>query len=308
MEDILNLGYSKEDRTGTGTIGLFGQMLNFDLSDGQIPLVTSRKVPYNSFIHELLWFISGSTDIKYLKDNKVSIWDNWVKPETKTVDPSTGALTGGSIGTGAYGAMWRNIEDIRHISRYDLDKYRARGFEIIDTSTSQLYFTVKRKIDQLANAIELLRTNPDSRRIIVSAWNPDKIDEAVLPPCHTLFQFYSRLDSDTGRRKLSMLLYCRSQDYPIGTVFNIAQYGCLLHMVAQVVDMDPDEFTWVGGDVHIYNNQIELAEEQVQRNVSGDSPRLILNPDIKEIDQFTFKDFQIVDYNPQDPISYPIAI
>lgn len=313
MADIVEYGHPKNDRTGTGTIGLFGQSMSFDLTDGKIPLITTRKVPWKSFVREMLWFISGSTDIKYLKDNKISIWDNWVIPQTATYDRS-GALSGGSIGTGAYGAMWRNIEDTRWVSRYDLDTYRKRGFEVLDTCTNQLNFVVRRKIDQLANAIELLRTNPDSRRIVVSAWNPAKIDEAVLPPCHTLFQFYSRLPRDDEKtlgytkRQLELLIYCRSQDYPIGTVFNIAQYGLLAHMVAQVVDMQASHLTWFGGDVHIYNNQIDLAKEHLERQPTKKKPRIVLNPNINEIDDFKFEDINIEDYEPLEAINYPIAI
>jgi thymidylate synthase len=357
LTDILQNGTPKGDRTKTGTLSLFGVTAEYDLTGNKMPLLTTKKIFYNSFIHETLWFLSGSTNIKYLKDRGVSIWDSWVDPDTAVYE--NGKLVSGSIGKAAYGALWRNWDDVRVISVHEAGKYIKRGYEIIGHSArpdnKEGDYVVRRKIDQIKNAIELIKTNPDSRRIIVTAWNPGTLEDAVLPPCHTLFQFWTRekttqecvdyaasigkLDElnstflaevSKGDKSLSLgsyarkflkernlptrylrtLLYCRSQDYPVGTPFNVAQYALLTHMIAQVTGTEAERLTWVGGDTHVYAPQIELAEEQVTRlPSSGGAATVVLNKEITDIDAFKFEDIQIVGYDDYYPaIKYPVAV
>lgn len=406
-------GIFKGDRTGTGTLSKFGQMMRFDLTDGKLPLLTTKQMFYRSFIHETLWFISGSTDVKYLKDQGISIWDSWVIPETAVYrdlsltersklistkgreandafldhieqvrgrfgemvdltpeiteqhmtfldqyDIPRQTLISGSIGPGAYGAMWRNIEDTRIVTYADEMTYLDKGFDRV-CSLGARRTLVTRKIDQLQNAIDLLRTNPDSRRIIVHAFDNRMTDFCALPPCHSWFQFWTReltpaevmdharknnlIDWDFEQaygefvwnhmddanpnhedtapilkflkdhglpiRALSTLLMARSQDLPVGTPFNFAQYALLTHMVAQVTNMVAEELIWVGGDAHIYVNQVGLVGEQVSREVIDQETRLVLNRTIKEIDDFTFDDLSVKGYDKYHPsIKYPVAI
>jgi thymidylate synthase len=270
LKNILENGTVRGDRTGTGTKGLFGAQLRFDLSKG-FPLVTTRKVFFKGVIYELLWFLAGDTNIKYLTDHKVHIWDSW-------------ADENGDLGP-VYGAQWR--------------AWRAPD---------------NQHIDQITQVIEQIRTNPNSRRHIVSAWNPAvlpnerlspqenvKAGRAALASCHTLFQFY------VADGKLSCQLYQRSADSPVGLVFNIAQYSLLTHMMAQQCDLEPGDFIWTGGDCHIYVNQFEGVKEQLSREPRH-LPKLIIKRKPASILEYQFEDFEMVDYNPHPPIKFAVAV
>jgi len=257
MQDILDNGSVKTDRTGTGTKSVFGRQLRFDLADG-FPLVTTKKLHLRSIIYELLWFLKGETNIKYLKDNKVTIWDEW-------------ADENGDLGP-VYGSQWRS--------------WPTPG---------------GRKIDQIANAIEQIKSKPDSRRHIVSAWNPAEVDSMALPPCHALFQFY------VADGKLSCQLYQRSADYFLGVPFNIASYALLLEMFAQQCDLIPGEFVWTGGDVHLYSNHFEQAKLQLSRE-SFSLPKLMIKRKPSSIFEYEFEDFEIVNYQSHPSIKAPIAV
>lgn len=429
-QNILLHGYESADRTGVGTIALFGQSLSFPLVDldfkRKVPLVTTREIPYNSFLHEIIWFISGATDVRYLKNNNVSIWDDWVIPSSaKFVETATPTsqnmttwlrcvhpmvykgwmdfqrdrgfpketveevrawigqyypklvtelkwkLTEGSIGPGAYGSLWRHWEDMRYIQtdqgvlsehvrrgyRYVCDIPRGSNFAgTVGFDADQDLTVVFRKIDQLRNAINLLKHSPDSRRIIVSAWNPGRLEDAVLPPCHSFFTFNTRLldnherglwlqkvrgieaphpEADPAKltkifdelgvpkRALHLMLVCRSQDFLVGSVFNIAQYAVLAHMVAHSVNMVAEGISWHGSNVHIYNNQIgdELTDLQLSRepfdntatlefvgNKKDADGNVIKRIDQFDIDDFQFENLQIRNYVAHPKINYPIAV
>jgi thymidylate synthase len=257
MQDILENGAVKTDRTGTGTKSVFGRQVRFDLSKG-FPLVTTKKLHLRSIIYELLWFLKGETNIKYLKENKVTIWDEW-------------ADENGDLGP-VYGSQWRS--------------WPAPG---------------GRKIDQIANVIHQIKTKPDSRRHIVSAWNPAEVDSMALPPCHALFQFY------VAEGKLSCQLYQRSADYFLGVPFNIASYALLLEMVAQQCDLIPGEFVWTGGDVHLYANHFDQARLQLTREPFS-LPQLAIRRRPDSIFDYAFEDFEIVNYQSHPSIKAPIAV
>lgn len=270
LQNILDTGNLRSDRTGTGTKGIFGAQLRFDLSMG-FPLVTTRKVFFKGVIRELLWFLAGDTNIRYLTDHNVHIWDAWADEQ-------------GDLGP-VYGAQWRSWE-------------APDG----------------RKIDQISQLITRIRSKPESRRHIVSAWNPAVLpDESVSPQenvragraalasCHTLFQFY------VSGGKLSCLLYQRSSDCPVGQVFNIAQYALLTHMVAQQCDLEPGDFIWTGGDCHIYQNQIEGVREQLKREPRP-LPQLVIKRRPVSILEYQFEDFDMVGYDPHPPIKYPVSV
>jgi thymidylate synthase len=257
LRRILDEGVRKEDRTGTGTISVFGHQMRFNLEAG-FPAITTKRVHWPSVIHELLWFISGDTNIAYLKENKVRIWNEW-------------ADENGDLGP-VYGKQWR--------------RWAA---------------TDGRVLDQLSSAVEMVRKTPESRRIIVSAWNVGELDEMALMPCHALFQFY------VADGKLSCQLYQRSADAFLGVPFNISSYALLTCMMAQVCDLSPGEFVWTGGDCHLYLNHTEQARLQIQRKPL-ELPRIELNPDIKEIDGFSYEDIRVVDYNHHEHIPAPISI
>jgi len=257
MKEILESGTQKSDRTGTGTLSVFGRQLRFDLSQG-FPLVTTKKLHLRSIIYELLWFLNGDTNIKYLKDNGVSIWDEW-------------ADENGELGP-VYGHQWRSwpAPDGRHI-------------------------------DQISQVLQQIRTKPDSRRHIVTAWNPSEVDKMALPPCHALFQFY------VAEGKLSCQLYQRSADYLLGVPFNIASYALLTHMFAQQCDLLPGEFVWTGGDVHLYNNHIDQANLQLSREPYR-LPQLNLKRKPATIFEYRFEDFEILNYQSHPAIKAPIAV
>ncbi len=257
MRHVAERGHRKDDRTGTGTLSVFGWQMRFDLSEG-FPLLTTKKLHTRSIIHELLWFLRGETNIQYLKDNKVSIWDEW-------------ADENGELGP-VYGKQWRRWET-------------ADG----------------RSIDQIAQLIEALKKNPDSRRHIVSAWNPGEIEGMALPPCHALFQFY------VAGGKLSCQLYQRSADIFLGVPFNIASYALFTMMVAQVCGYELGDFVWTGGDCHLYVNHLEQTQLQLSREPRA-LPTMRINPDVKDIFAFTIDDFVLEGYNPHPHISAPVAV
>jgi len=257
MKHILDNGTQKGDRTGTGTRSVFGYQMRYNLQDG-FPMVTTKKLHLKSIIHELLWFLKGDTNIKYLKDNGVKIWDEW-------------ADENGDLGH-VYGYQWRSwpTPDGRHI-------------------------------DQISNIIDQIKNNPDSRRIIVSAWNVGEIEEMALPPCHAFFQFY------VADGKLSCQLYQRSADVFLGVPFNIASYAILTHMVAQVCDLEVGDFVHTLGDAHLYSNHIEQTELQLSRDFKP-LPTIKLNPNVKNIFDFKFEDFEIIGYESHPHIKGAVAV
>lgn len=306
----------RQDRTGTGTFSTFGQTMRFDLTEGKIPLLTSKHMYVNTIIHELLWFLSGETDIQYLAKHNIHIWDSWVDPTTARYNHE-GKLIGGDIGKGAYGRQWRAWEVIRRVSKAEAQgAMSSPGIpgQCVDVQETHDHVYYTHQIDQIQEAITLLKTNPFSRRILVSAWNPGQLDLMMLPPCHTLFQFYVT-PQEEGPHQLSCMLFCRSQDLPVGTPFNIAQYALMTHMIAHVVGMTPKELVWVGGDCHIYQDQIEGVSVQTE-NVEGvyvhlnpdRQGKVVLNPHIQTIDDFEFSDITIEGYVPGPKIHYPVAV
>ncbi|MFZ9819518.1 MAG: thymidylate synthase [Methylophilaceae bacterium] len=257
LNHVMNHGDKKNDRTGTGTLSIFGYQMRFDLSE-KFPLLTTKKVHLKSVIYELLWFLKGSTNIKYLQDNGVSIWDEW-------------ADENGDLGP-VYGSQWRS--------------WRTHD---------------NRSIDQIEKLISDLKTNPDSRRLIVSAWNVAEIENMKLPPCHCFFQFY------VANNKLSCQLYQRSADIFLGVPFNIASYALLTLMIAQVVNLEPGEFVHTLGDAHIYSNHFDQVNEQLKRQPK-ELPTMHINSNVKNIFDFKFEDFKLSDYDPYPLIKAPVAI
>jgi thymidylate synthase len=257
MQRVLEHGVEKSDRTGTGTLSVFGHQMRFNLLDG-FPLLTTKKVHTKSIIHELLWFLKGETNIRYLKENGVSIWDEW-------------ADANGELGP-VYGKQWRSwpTPDGRHI-------------------------------DQMQLLLDQIKGNPDSRRLIVSAWNVAELDQMALMPCHAFFQFY------VAQGHLSCQLYQRSADIFLGVPFNIASYALLTLMVAQVTGLKPGEFVWTGGDCHLYTNHLEQTRLQLSREPRP-LPTMTLNPDVKDLFAFRFEDFTLSDYDPHPHIKAPVAV
>ena len=266
LQHILDKGVQKHDRTGTGTISTFGYQMRFDLQKG-FPLVTTKKVHTKSIIHELLWFLKGETNIKYLKENGVSIWNEWANEK-------------GELGP-VYGKQWRSWE--------------GKDGKVVD---------------QISDLINQIKSNPDSRRLIVSAWNVTELPEMALMPCHTLFQFYVSPPGVGGRRgrgRLSCQLYQRSADVFLGVPFNIASYALLTLMIAQVCDLEPGEFIHTFGDVHIYNNHMEQVNLQLSRTPFP-LPAMKLNPSVKNIFDFKFEDFTLENYQSHPAIKAPVAV
>lgn len=258
LKTILDEGVEKSDRTGTGTKSIFGYQMRFDLKQG-FPLVTSKRVPFSAVVHELLWFIAGDTNIKYLKDNGVTIWDEW-------------ADENGDLGP-IYGHQWRH--------------WNSNGFYL--------------GIDQLAEVIEEIKVDPDSRRLIVSAWNPRDIPDMALAPCHTMFQFY------VANGELSLQLYQRSADVFLGVPFNIASYSLLVHMVAQEVGLKVGHFVHTFGDAHIYSNHMDQVKLLLDRDVKQ-LPSIWLNPEIKSVFDFKARDISLIGYDPHPTIKAPVAV
>lgn len=419
VERVMNEGQFKADRTGVGTHSTMGQSIRVDISSGKVPLLTLRNTYPRNAIVENLWFISGSTDIQYLKDNKVNIWDEWVIPETAVFRDITdeeyrtahaklyptqavgearllvlnyreclnwlrckepqiyqdyqrrypqGAtreelvifaathshqgvkirnqrLVSGSIGTGAYGSQWRRWEDTRLVKPQDVQKYLSQGYlEVARTPHQGGKVVITRTIDQLANAIEQLRTNPDSRRIMVTSCNPGKAGDCALPPCHNYYQFYTReytaaeletrlrylgwqflsnlgldelqamcRDASIPTRALSIFVLNRSSDLVLGLPSNLFQYALLAQMVAHVVGMDTEDLYWSGVDTHIYQNHLDGVREMFETHSTAptliQSARVLLNPSVQSIDHFTINDIELQDYvHHSSSISFPIAI
>lgn len=257
MSRILEEGHEKSDRTGTGTLSVFGHQMRFNLEEG-FPVITTKKLHLRSIIHELLWFLKGDTNIQYLKDNKVSIWDEWADED-------------GNLGP-VYGKQWRSWET-----------------------------TDGRTIDQISNVIEQIKNNPDSRRLMVVAFNPGEVDKMALPPCHAFFQFY------VAGGKLSCQLYQRSADVFLGVPFNIASYALLTMMVAQVTGLKAHEFVHTLGDAHLYMNHLDQAKLQLSRTPKP-LPKMIMNPNVKNIFDFKFEDFELVDYDPHPHIKAQVSV
>ena len=257
LRHVMDNGIRKDDRTGTGTISVFGYQMRFNLEEG-FPALTTKKLHLRSIIYELLWFLKGDTNIRYLHDNKVSIWDEW-------------ADENGDLGP-VYGRQWRSWAT-------------ADG----------------RTIDQISEVLKLIREKPDSRRMMVSAWNPGEVEKMALPPCHVLFQFY------VANGKLSCQLYQRSADIFLGVPFNIASYALLTMMMAQVAGLKPGEFIHTFGDAHIYLNHTDQVALQLSRDFRP-LPRMEINPEVKDIFNFRFEDFTLIDYNPHPHIKAPVAV
>ena len=257
MNHVLQHGTAKSDRTGTGTLSVFGHQMRFDLAQG-FPVLTTKKLHLRSIIHELLWFLKGETNTRYLRENGVTIWDEW-------------ADENGELGP-VYGSQWRSwpAADGRHI-------------------------------DQIQLLLDQIKGNPDSRRLIVSAWNVGEIDKMALPPCHAFFQFY------VAEGRLSCQLYQRSCDIFLGVPFNIASYALLTMMVAQVSGLRPGDFVWTGGDCHLYTNHLEQARLQLSREPRA-LPRLKINPDVRDLFAFKYEDFELTDYDPHPHIKAPVAV
>jgi thymidylate synthase len=270
---VLINGTKKGDRTGTGTLSHFGAQLRFDLTSG-FPLLTTKKVHFKSIIYELLWFLTGSTHVDYLQQHNVRIWNEWATAsQTARFNRPEGDL--GPI----YGHQWRNYGASKAVD----GSYTNDG------------------IDQITNVINQIKTNPNSRRLIVSGWNPSEADQVALPPCHTMFQFF------VADNKLSCQLYQRSADLFLGVPFNIASYALLTHMVAQVCELEVGEFIWTGGDCHIYQNHIEQVELQLTRTLYK-LPTLTLNPDIKDIFAFKYEDISVDGYESHPAIKAKVAV
>lgn len=257
LQRIMDEGVVKTDRTGVGTKSVFGHQMRFDLSEG-FPLLTTKKVHLKSIIYELLWFISGDTNVRYLQEHGVSIWDEWADAD-------------GELGP-VYGKQWRSWE--------------ARDGRVVD---------------QLAQVVDMIKNHPDSRRMLVCAWNPGEVDKMALPPCHCLFQFY------VAEGRLSCQLYQRSADTFLGVPFNIASYALLTMMIAQVCGLQPGEFIHTTGDTHIYLNHFEQVKEQLSRSPRA-LPKMILNPEVESIFDFKYEDFKLEDYNPYPAIKAPVAV
>lgn len=336
IHTVLNEGHEKADRTGTGTISIFGHQMRFDLRKG-FPLVTTKKLHIRSIIHELLWFLNGDTNIQYLKDNNVSIWDEWSDEN-------------GDLGP-VYGKQWREWADTKLVSHWDDASKKVlyeRGYQFSgsinrdDPAKTLAVFT--KRFDQIQTIIDQLRNDPDNRRIIVSAWNVGELDDMALAPCHSFFQFYTRkltlkerkawlADNDpeayrfskceeyeddedehkvltaggAPERVLSCQLYQRSADVFLGVPFNIASYALLVHMVAQQVGMVAGDFVWTGGDTHLYSNHLEQATLQLSR-VPHDLPKLVIKRKPDSIFDYKFEDFEIVGYESHPAIKAPVAI
>jgi thymidylate synthase len=273
MRHIRQNGTFKGDRTGTGTYSVFGYQMRFNLADG-FPLVTTKKVHLKSIIHELLWFLSGDTNVKYLQDNGVSIWNEWATAE----QCARFGRSEGELGA-VYGHQWRNFGATQNAD----GSFQSDGF------------------DQIKTLIHDIKHNPNSRRLIVTGWNPTEANQVALPPCHTLFQFY------VAEGKLSCQLYQRSADVFLGVPFNIASYALLTMMIAQVCDLALGDFVWTGGDCHLYSNHLEQTDLQLSREPLP-LPTMRLNPDVKDIFAFKFEDFTLENYQSHAAIKAPVAV
>lgn len=337
MQDILDNGVVKKDRTGVGTLSVFGRQLRFDLKEG-FPLVTTKKVHLKSIIHELLWFLNGDTNVKYLQENGVKIWNEWSDEE-------------GNLGP-VYGKQWREWRDCKVVECHDVGRTQQlmqRGYKYIGNMKEDgtTYLVYEKAHDQISKVIQQLREDPDSRRIIVSAWNVGDLDDMALNPCHNYFQFYTtemslleRLDwyevnepekfanaplinhediddeerlheildrESIPRRKLSCFYMMRSNDYLLGAPFNVASYALLTHMIAQQLNMVPDELVYSGVDVHLYSNHLEQAKLQLTREPYL-LPKLVIKRKPDSIFDYKYEDFELVGYQAHPHIAAPVAV
>lgn len=337
MQDILDNGVVKKDRTGVGTLSVFGRQLRFDLKEG-FPLVTTKKVHLKSIIHELLWFLNGDTNVKYLQENGVRIWNEWANAE-------------GELGP-VYGKQWREWRDCKVVECHDVRRTQQlmqRGYKYIGNMKEDgtTYLVYEKPHDQISKVIQQLREDPDSRRIIVSAWNVADLDDMALNPCHNYFQFYTtemtlleRLDwyeinepekfasaplinhediddeerlhetldrEGIPRRKLSCFYMMRSNDYLLGAPFNVASYALLTHMIAQQLNMVPDELVYSGVDVHLYSNHLEQAKLQLTREPYP-LPKLVIKRKPVSIFDYKYEDFELVNYQAHPHIAAPVAV
>lgn len=337
MQDILDNGVVKKDRTGVGTLSVFGRQLRFDLKEG-FPLVTTKKVHLKSIIHELLWFLNGDTNVKYLQENGVRIWNEWSDEE-------------GNLGP-VYGKQWREWRDCKVVECHDVRRTQQlmqRGYKYIGNMKEDgtTYLVYEKAHDQISKVIQQLREDPDSRRIIVSAWNVGDLDDMALNPCHNYFQFYTtemtlleRLDwyevnepekfanaplinhedidseerlhetldrEGIPRRKLSCFYMMRSNDYLLGAPFNVASYAMLTHMIAQQLNMVPDELVYSGVDVHLYSNHLEQAKLQLTREPYP-LPKLVIKRKPNSIFDYKYEDFELVGYQAHPHIAAPVAV
>ncbi|EBS5527763.1 thymidylate synthase [Salmonella enterica subsp. enterica serovar Telelkebir] len=332
MQDILDNGVVKKDRTGVGTLSVFGRQLRFDLKEG-FPLVTTKKVHLKSIIHELLWFLNGDTNVKYLQENGVKIWNEWANEE-------------GNLGP-VYGKQWREWRDCKVVECHDVGRTQQlmqRGYKYIGNikEDGTTYLVYEKPHDQISKVIQQLREDPDSRRIIVSAWNVADLDDMALNPCHNYFQFYTTemtvlerlnwfeenepekfantpLNNDekvlhetldregVPRRKLSCFYMMRSNDVALGKPFNIASYALLTHMVAQQVNMVPDELVYSGVDVHLYLNHLEQIKLQLTREPYP-LPKLVIKRKPDSIFDYKYEDFEVVGYQSHPHIAMPVAV
>lgn len=332
MQDILDNGVVKKDRTGVGTLSVFGRQLRFDLKEG-FPLVTTKKVHLKSIIHELLWFLNGDTNVKYLQENGVRIWNEWSDED-------------GNLGP-VYGKQWREWRDCKVVECHDVRRTQQlmqRGYKYIGNMKEDgtTYLVYEKAHDQISKVIQQLREDPDSRRIIVSAWNVGDLDDMALNPCHNYFQFYTTemtvlerlnwfeenepekfantpLNNDEKvlhetldregipRRKLSCFYMMRSNDYLLGAPFNIASYALLTYMVAQQLNMVPDELVYSGVDVHLYSNHLEQAKLQLTREPYP-LPKLVIKRKPDSIFEYKYEDFELVDYQAHPHIAAPVAV
>lgn len=300
LEHIMANGVEKSDRTGTGTKSVFGYQMRFNLADG-FPLLTTKRVPIKSIIHELLWFLRGDTNLKYLADNDVHIWDEWPYRAYLVKNNLPVPEINGEEWRGGMAEFVEKIKGDEDFAKEHGNLGPVYGYQWRSWPTPD-----GRKIDQIEKALELIKNNPDSRRIIVSGWNVADIDEmakAGIPPCHTLFQFY------VANGKLSCHLYQRSCDTFLGIPFNIASYSLFTMILAQLTDLQPGEFVWTGGDVHLYSNHMDQAKLQLSRRSDlRPLPKMKINPAKKNIEDFTIEDFELLDYDPHPGIKAPIAV
>lgn len=323
LNNLKEFGSQKGDRTGTGTVSLFGSQQSYDLTNGKIPLLTTKKVLTSAIIHELIWFLKGEGNIQYLKENGVKIWDDW-------------ADENGDLGP-VYGVQWRHWDDTRVISEAewdrDVESLIERGFSQVGWDSKNELVIIRREIDQIADLVDQIKNNPNSRRMILTAWNPSVVEEQALPPCHSFVQFYSRELSDNERldlanrhpewrkvnfkdfdkagvpsRALSCQLYQRSADWFLGVPFNIASYSILTHMLAHVTGHVAEKFVHTCGDSHLYNNHFEQAEEQMSRTMMLNKAKVRLNPEVTNIDGFKFEDILIEGYEHHGFIAAPVAV
>lgn len=337
MQDILDNGVVKKDRTGVGTLSVFGRQLRFDLKEG-FPLVTTKKVHLKSIIHELLWFLNGDTNVKYLQENGVRIWNEWANAE-------------GELGP-VYGKQWREWRDCKVVECHDVRRTQQlmqRGYKYIGNMKEDgtTYLVYEKAHDQISKVIQQLREDPDSRRIIVSAWNVSDLDDMALNPCHNYFQFYTTemtvlerlnwfeenepekfanaplinhedIDSEDRlheildregipRRKLSCFYMMRSNDYLLGAPFNVASYALLTHMIAQQLNMVPDELVYSGVDVHLYSNHLEQAKLQLTREPYP-LPKLVIKRKPDSIFGYKYEDFELIGYQAHPHIAAPVAV